>query len=112
MPVLFCKSFVGVAKATLVFRTFPFQSKSCLTALALVLWAGMTPTQAQPLQYPDTRKVDQVDTYFNQVVEDPYRWLEDDVRQSKEVAAWRANPAHPIQLWPPGWAMPLQPRMK
>ncbi len=31
---------------------------------------------------------------------------------SKEVAAWRANPAHPIQLWPPGWAMPLQPRMK
>ena len=86
MPDFFRISLVGVAKATLVFRTFPFQSKSCLTALGLVLWAGMTPTQAQPLQYPDTRKVDQVDTYFNQVVEDPYRWLEDD--RSEETADW------------------------
>lgn len=31
---------------------------------------------------------------------------------SQQVAAWRANPAHPIQLWPPGWAMQLEPRMK
>ena len=31
---------------------------------------------------------------------------------SQQVAAWRANPAHPIQLWPPGWAMSLEPRMK
>ena len=30
----------------------------------------------------------------------------------REVAAWRANPAHPIQLWPPGWVMRLEPRMR
>ena len=30
----------------------------------------------------------------------------------QEVAAWRANPAHPIQLWPPGWVMKLEPRMR
>lgn len=29
-----------------------------------------------------------------------------------EVAAWRANPAHPIQLWPPGWEMRLAPQMR
>jgi len=30
----------------------------------------------------------------------------------QQVAAWRANPTHPIQLWPPGWAMKLEPRMR
>ena len=36
--------------------------------------------------YPETRKVDSVDTYFGTVVADPYRWLEDD--NSKETKAW------------------------
>jgi hypothetical protein len=31
---------------------------------------------------------------------------------SHQVASWRANPAHVIQIWPPGWTMPLEPRMK
>ena len=40
------------------------------------------------LKYPDTRQVDQVDEMHGVKVADPYRWLEDDVRQSKDVAAW------------------------
>ena len=39
-------------------------------------------------QYPETRRVDQVDTFHGVEVADPYRWLEDDVRSSPEVAAW------------------------
>ncbi|MDN5212630.1 prolyl oligopeptidase family serine peptidase [Fulvivirgaceae bacterium BMA12] len=36
--------------------------------------------------YPETKKVDSVDTYFGVEVEDPYRWLEDDL--SDETASW------------------------
>jgi prolyl oligopeptidase len=38
--------------------------------------------------YPETKKVDTVDTYFGTKVPDPYRWLEDD--QSEETAQWVA----------------------
>ena len=40
------------------------------------------------MKYPETKKVDHVDVHHGTKVPDPYRWLEDDVRQSKEVAAW------------------------
>lgn len=36
--------------------------------------------------YPETKKVDTVDTYFGVDVKDPYRWLEDD--RSEETAEW------------------------
>lgn len=38
------------------------------------------------VSYPETRRGDTVDTYFDQQVADPFRWLEDD--RSEETAAW------------------------
>ena len=49
-------------------------------------------TAAEPqrpeLQYPVTATVEHVDTYHGINVPDPYRWLEDDVRESEAVANW------------------------
>lgn len=42
-------------------------------------------SQAQ-INYPQTKKTDQVDSYFETKVADPYRWLEDD--RSQETAEW------------------------
>lgn len=46
---------------------------------------------AAGLEYPDTREVDQKDDFHGTVVADPYRWLEQDVRESGEVADWVAS---------------------
>lgn len=45
---------------------------------------------ALAIEYPETRRVDHVDTLHGIEVPDPYRWLEADVRQSQEVAEWVA----------------------
>jgi len=47
-------------------------------ALALVTFVA----SAAPIDYPKTKKVDQVDDYHGTKVADPYRWLETDVRTS------------------------------
>ncbi|MFG6430454.1 prolyl oligopeptidase family serine peptidase [Roseateles sp. LYH14W] len=58
-----------------------------LTLPALAISAMLaTSAQAQGLNYPVTRKVDQVDSYHGTTVADPYRWLEDD--NSAETKAW------------------------
>ncbi len=43
-----------------------------------------------PLPYPPTKRGDLIEDYHGTKVADPYRWLEDDVRKSPEVAAWVA----------------------
>src|SRR5216684_6375596 len=66
-----------------------------LTVLALVAMSLSTPPRLASAQggdggprlaYPETKKVDVVDTYFGTTVPDPYRWLADD--NAPEVAAW------------------------
>ncbi|RLT04329.1 MAG: S9 family peptidase [Planctomycetota bacterium] len=49
---------------------------------------GLTIAGDTRMKYPETKKIDHVDDHHGTKVPDPYRWLEDDVRQSKEVAAW------------------------
>ena len=41
---------------------------------------------AMTVDYPKTKKVDTLDTYFGTDVPDPYRWLEND--RSPETEAW------------------------
>lgn len=50
-----------------------------LSVAALTLMACQT--QKTMHEYPQTKKVSQSDTYFGTSVEDPYRWLEDDMAQ-------------------------------
>ncbi|MDP5081076.1 MAG: prolyl oligopeptidase family serine peptidase [Winogradskyella sp.] len=44
------------------------------------------PMKAITVNYPETKKVDTVDTFFGEAVRDSYRWLEDD--RSAETEAW------------------------
>ncbi|NGZ90235.1 prolyl oligopeptidase family serine peptidase [Psychroflexus maritimus] len=44
------------------------------------------PDEVSSIQYPETRKDDTKDTYFDREINDPYRWLEDD--RSEETEAW------------------------
>jgi len=73
---------------------YAFLMLAALAFVALSLSTPLRPVGAQGgdggtrVLYPETKKVDVVDTYFGTTVADPYRWMEDD--NSPEVAAWVA----------------------
>ncbi|HDZ15524.1 MAG TPA: S9 family peptidase [Pricia sp.] len=56
--------------------------------LGTLLFACETTEKKETItvNYPQTKKVDSVDTYFGTDIKDPYRWLEDD--RSEETKAW------------------------
>lgn len=62
-----------------------------LLAVALVLAFKPTTTNGlaqEQMEYPKTKRGQEVDDFFGTSVPDPYRWLEDDVRESDEVGDW------------------------
>ena len=45
-------------------------------------------TSSMTVEYPVTAMIEHVDTYHSIEVADPYRWLEDDIRESDAVKKW------------------------
>lgn len=65
-----------------------FMKKILILSVIVALFACNSTQKRQMISvtYPQTKKVDTVDTYFGTPVNDPYRWLEDDM--SDETKAW------------------------
>ena len=60
-------------------------------AAATLLATLSFPANAQDMNapdYPETHRGDVVETFFGEEVADPYRWLEEDTRNSEDVADW------------------------
>jgi prolyl oligopeptidase len=62
------------------------RSVASILATLVALFSLSNSASAQRLDYPNTKKTDQIDTYFGVPVADPYRWLEDE--NSPETAKW------------------------
>lgn len=61
--------------------------KFTIYAFVVILIVSCNPTEKKAnLVYPETKKGTQQDEYFGTIVNDPYRWLEDDL--SEETADW------------------------
>ena len=59
-----------------------------LAAISVLACTERASTRRSPLAYPETVTGDQIDTYHGVEVADPYRWLEEDVRESDRVRQW------------------------
>ena len=57
-----------------------------LSAGVLFLASCATQKMTNSLHYPETKKVSQIDEYFGTIVEDSYRWLEDD--RAEDTKDW------------------------
>ena len=59
-----------------------------LAAAGLAFSPQLVAQDMKPITYPETRRGDVVETLFGERIADPYRWLEEDVRNDSEVADW------------------------
>lgn len=66
---------------------FQFRARARAGFLALTLFTA-SGAMAAPLDYPKTETLPQTDAAFGVTVADPYRWLENDVRQDARVKTW------------------------
>jgi prolyl oligopeptidase len=60
--------------------------KKLILILVVTTTVGSYGQKQKNVKYPQTKKGETVDLYFDSKVNDPYRWLEDD--KSDETAAW------------------------
>jgi prolyl oligopeptidase len=62
------------------------KTKWMILGLCVATFACSKKEESAVNQYPETKKVDSVDTYFGEAVADPYRWLENDT--TEETSQW------------------------
>jgi prolyl oligopeptidase len=62
------------------------KTKWMILGLCVATFACSKKEESAVNKYPETQKVDTVDTYFGEAVADPYRWLENDT--TKETSQW------------------------
>ena len=80
---------VGLLTSACAMTPNPEVEAAAAADAAAMATAAAEATPAQPsFAYPQTRRADLVEPQFGVQVGDPYRWLENDVRNDKEVKAW------------------------
>src|SRR5262245_2295232 len=61
-------------------------SIAIISLFAISLGSALIPIPTNKIEYPNTKRIEQVDTFFGTQVADPYRWLEDE--NAAETGKW------------------------
>ncbi|MBD3298059.1 MAG: S9 family peptidase, partial [candidate division Zixibacteria bacterium] len=69
-------------------RTHGISLSAVVGLVAVLLVGAMAAPDSFAFDYPETRRGNVIDTLHGISIPDPYRWLEQDVRESEAVAEW------------------------